>query len=98
MKLPQDIRPVTHLKSRAAEILKQVNETQRPVVITRNGEPRAVLQDYESYGHMETALDLLKRLAEAEEDVRSRRVLDQDSVFQRVAKRLPAPTPGNKFK
>jgi len=40
-----DIKPVTYLKSQAANILKQVNETHRPIVITQNREPKAVLQE-----------------------------------------------------
>ena len=47
MKISTDIKPVTQLKTRAADLLKQVNETHRPIVITQNGEPRAMLQDPE---------------------------------------------------
>ena len=45
MNISTDIKSVTYLKSKAADLLKQINETGRPVVITQNGEPRAVLQD-----------------------------------------------------
>jgi prevent-host-death family protein len=45
MVIIEDIRPVSYLKSRAGDILEQINETHRPVFITQNGEPRAVLQD-----------------------------------------------------
>lgn len=48
MKISEDIRPVTYLKSKAADMLQQINETHRPVIITQKGEPRAVLQDPES--------------------------------------------------
>jgi prevent-host-death family protein len=37
MKINEDIRPVTYLKSRAADLLAQVNESHRPVIITQNG-------------------------------------------------------------
>ena len=49
MNIKSDIKPVSYLKSRAADILRQINDTHRPVIITQNGEPRAVLQDHESY-------------------------------------------------
>ena len=49
MKMREDIRPVTYLKSKAADLLDQLNKTHRPVVITQNGEARAVIQDPESY-------------------------------------------------
>ena len=44
MKMREDIRPVTYLKSRAADLLAQLNETHRAVIITQNGEARAVIQ------------------------------------------------------
>jgi prevent-host-death family protein len=44
MNISRDIKPVTYLKARASDLLKQINETHRPVVITQNGEPRAVLR------------------------------------------------------
>jgi prevent-host-death family protein len=49
MKILSDIKPITYLKTKAAALLDQVNETHRPVVITQNGEPNAVLQDAQSY-------------------------------------------------
>ena len=42
MNITTDIKPITYLKAKAADLLKQINETQRPVIITQNGEPRAV--------------------------------------------------------
>lgn len=60
MNIPNDIKPVSYLKSKAATLLNQINETHRPVIITQNGEPRAVLQDPESYENMRNAIGLLK--------------------------------------
>jgi len=88
MKMSTDIKPVSFLKSRAADMLKQVNETHRPIIITQNGEPRAVLQDPESYENMRNAIGLLKLLAMGEEDIREGRSKTQDEVFSELEKRL----------
>ena len=69
-------------------MLKQVNETHRPIIITQNGEPRAVLQDPESYENMRNAIGLLKLLAMGEEDIREGRSKTQDEVFSELEKRL----------
>lgn len=45
-------KPVSYLKAHTADILKQISETHRPLVITQNGEPRAVMQDPQSYDKM----------------------------------------------
>jgi prevent-host-death family protein len=88
MKISEDIRPVTYLKSKAADILLQINETHRPVIITQNGEPRAVLQDPESYERMKSAIGLMKLLAQGEEDIRKGRATDQEEVFRRLERKL----------
>lgn len=86
MKISTDIKPVTYLKSRAADMLKQVNETRRPIVITQNGEPRAVLQDPESYENMRNAIGLLKLISLGEEDVRNGKSKTQNEVFSELEK------------
>jgi prevent-host-death family protein len=88
MSIENDIRPITYLKSRAADLLKQVNETHRPVIITQNGEPRAVLQDPQSYESMRNALGLLKLTSQGEEDIRKGKVRTQDEVFSRIEKTI----------
>jgi len=89
MNITTDIRPVTYLKSRAADLLKQVNETQRPVIITQNGEPKAVLQDPQSFENMRNAIGILKLIALGEEDVRMGNTLSQEEVFARLEANLP---------
>jgi prevent-host-death family protein len=88
MNIENDIRPITYLKSRAADLLRQVNETQRPVIITQNGEPRAVLQDPQSYESMRNALGLLKLISQGEEEIRKGKVRPQDDVFSRIEKAI----------
>ena len=86
MSLRNDIRPVTYLKSKASDLLNQINETHRPVVITQNGEPRGVLQDPKSYEDMRYALGLMKLISQGEEDIRQGKVSSQADVFARLGK------------
>jgi len=86
MKISMDIKPVTYLKSQAADILKQVNETHRPIVITQNGEPKAVLQDPESYENMRNAIGILKLISQGEEDIRNGNFISQEDVFSGLEK------------
>jgi len=88
MKISTDIRPISFLKSKAADMLKQVNETRRPIIITQNGEPRAVLQDPESYENMRNAIGLMKLISLGEEDVVKEKLKDQDEVFSDLEKRI----------
>lgn len=88
MNISSDIKPISFLKSHAADILKQINETHRPVVITQNGEPRAVLQDPESYDNMRKAIGLLKLISLGEEDIKQGKSKSQDRVFADIEKML----------
>jgi prevent-host-death family protein len=84
MNISTDIKPVTYLKAKAADLLKQINETHRPIIITQNGEPRAVLQDPKSYENMRNAIGLLKLISQGEGDIRNGRVKSQEAVFKDI--------------
>jgi prevent-host-death family protein len=88
MNIVEDIRPVTYLKSKAADMLNQVNETRRPVIITQNGEPRAVLQDPQSYENMRNAIGLLKLIAQGEQDIKNGDLVPHDKVFDDLEAQL----------
>ncbi|MDP3041065.1 MAG: type II toxin-antitoxin system Phd/YefM family antitoxin [Deltaproteobacteria bacterium] len=84
MNISKDIKPVTYLKSRAADLLKQINATHRPVIITQNGEPRAVLQDPQSYEDMRNAIGILKLISQGEEEIKDGKSKPQEEVFKNI--------------
>lgn len=88
MNITEDIRPITYLKNQAADVLKQINETKRPMIITQNGEPKAVLQDPVSYENMRNAIGLLKLISQGEDDVKQGKVKSQEDVFADLEKRV----------
>jgi len=88
MQIINDIKPVTYLKSKAADVLKHINETHRPMIITQNGEAKAVIQDPKSYEDMKNALAIMKLLSFSEEDIRSRNLHTEEDVFGSVEELL----------
>ncbi len=88
MQLVNDIKPVTYLKNRAADVLKYINETHRPMIITQNGEAKAVIQDPKSYEDMKNAISILKLLSFAEEDIKNGNLHTQEDVFSSVEELL----------
>jgi prevent-host-death family protein len=93
MNITRDIKPITYLKSQAANLLNQINETHRPVIITQNGEPRAVLQDPQSYENMRNAIGLLKLLSAGEADIRQGQTVSQKDVFDEIERALKESLP-----
>lgn len=84
MQYSTQVKPITHLKAHAAEVLLQLAERREPLVITQNGEAKAVLQDVASYEETQETLALLKLLAIGNHEVEEGRT----SSLSEVSKRL----------
>ncbi|MGA7143210.1 MAG: type II toxin-antitoxin system Phd/YefM family antitoxin [Desulfobacterales bacterium] len=84
MNITSDIKSITYLKSKAADLLNQINKTHRPVIITQNGEPRAVLQDPKSYENMRNAIGILKLVSQGESDIKDGKVRSQEDGFKDI--------------
>ena len=63
MRYSTQIKSISYLKANAAEVLDEIAEQRQPLVITQNGEAKAVLQDVKSYEQTQETLALLKILA-----------------------------------
>ncbi len=69
MRYASQVKPISYLKANAAEVLAHITEQREPMVITQNGEAKAVLQDVASYDETQETLALLKILALGNQDV-----------------------------
>jgi len=88
MQLSQTIKPISYLKSKTADVINSVNKTKQSIIITQNGEAKAVIQDIKSYENLRNSLSLLKLIIQSEEDIRSSRVISQDEMFENLEKKL----------
>ena len=70
MSLIEDIKSVSDLKKKTREIFKQMHSTGRPIIITVNGKPDAVLLDAEVFEKKLKVLNLGILLAEAEAEIK----------------------------
>ena len=88
MQLSQNIKPISYLKAKTAEIINNVNENQQSIIITQNGEAKAVIQDIKSYENLQNSLTLLKLIVQSEEDIRNDNVINQKEMFENLEKKL----------
>ncbi len=88
MNLKDDIRPISYIKTNAAEMLRRVNDTHNPIIITQNGEAKAVLLDTESYQSMKNSLGILKILSQSEKNIDENELHTQESVFSELDEKL----------
>jgi len=90
MKFSSQIKPISYLKSHTAEIVKDLSESRKPMLITQNGEARLVVMDVKSYEEQEETLALLKILALGVRQIEDGRYRDADAVFADLDKADPA--------
>ena len=81
------IKPISYLKANAAEVLQQLAEGRQPMLITQNGEARAVIQDVASYEETQETLALLKILALGNREVEEGKVKPVADVVRRLRAR-----------
>lgn len=84
MRYSTQVKSVSYLKANAAAVLAHLNEVREPMVITQNGEAKAVIQDVVSYEETQETLALLKILALSQREVEAGKVRPLAAVVKRL--------------
>ena len=84
MRYSSQVKPISYLKANAAEVLAQLAERREPLVITQNGEVKAVIQDVASYEETQETLALLKILALGNAQIEAGKVKPVRDVVARL--------------
>jgi prevent-host-death family protein len=82
--LSSQIKPISYLKAHAAEIIRTLGEHGEPLIITQNGEAKAVVQDIASYERAQETLALLKILALGNRQVEEGRIQPATEVLRHL--------------
>ncbi len=83
LNLIQDIKPISYVKSHTADVMKQVEEN-NPIVITQNGEAKAVLMAVKQYQNIIDTINLLKIISIGENDIRNNRIYTHEQVQEKI--------------
>ena len=84
MKYSTRIRSISYLKANAADVVRQLTEVREPLVITQNGEAKAVIQDVASFEQTQETLALLKILALGNRQIEAGRTLPAADAIRRL--------------
>lgn len=84
MRYSTQVKPISYLKANAAEVLDRLTTQREPLVITQNGEAKAVLQDVASYEETQETLALLKILALGNQDIEAGNTRPLADVVKRL--------------
>ena len=88
MSLASRIKPISYFKANAAEIIKELAEVGEPMIITQNGEAKAVVQDIVSYEKTQETLALLKILALGEQQAKEGKTVLASVAIRRLRERI----------
>jgi prevent-host-death family protein len=88
--LAQDLKPISYVKAHTTEIVKYVGDSKTPVVVTQNGEAKAVIIDIETYQKIINAINLARLLNFGENDVKKGNVISHENakkIFEKTLNR-----------
>lgn len=84
MAMQDRVKPISYLKAHSADLIRELGEGAAPLIVTQNGEAKAVLQDIGSYEATQEALALLKLLALGREDMAAGRTAPVAGLAARI--------------
>lgn len=88
LNLTNDIKPISYIKSHTAEMIRQVGDNKNPIVITQNGEAKAVILDVDSYQNLINAVNLMKIISIGDRDIKNGNIKSHEDVTNRLEKML----------
>jgi prevent-host-death family protein len=88
MKFSKAIKSISYLKAHAAEILREISINKKTMIITQNGEAKAILQDIKSYEQLQESLALLKILALSNKNYHAGKYKPIEDSFRDINSRL----------
>ena len=84
MRYSTQVKPISYLKVNAAEVQQQLTDQRKAMIITQNGEAKAVIQDLASHEETQETLDLLKLLALGNQDIKAGRTRPLADIVKRL--------------
>lgn len=90
MRLSESVKPISHFKSHASEVIREVMETNNPVVITLNGEAKAIIQSIHDYEQDRETLALLKILSMSRKSIEDGKYLPARQAFAAIRQQIAA--------
>jgi prevent-host-death family protein len=96
MRYSTQVKPISYLKANAADVLDDLVQNRQPLIITQNGEARAVMQDLATYENTQETLALLRVLALGMRQVETGATVSADAAFARAMDLADGSTPAKK--
>ena len=90
MKYSQAIKPISYLKAHASEVIRDITEKQKTMIITQHGEAKVVVQDIHVFEQTQESLAMLKLLAQSKISLQQGKFKPAAKAFADLAERVRA--------
>jgi len=88
MKLSSSVKPISYLKANASRLIRELSINPGTLIVTLNGQAKAVVQDIRTFEHTQETMALLKILTRSQQNVRRGKVKSLDATFASLDKRI----------
>ena len=88
MKFSENIKPISYLKAHASEIIRELSKSKKTIIITQNGEAKAVVQDIKLYEQNQESMALLKILAQSGQNIRKGKIKSMSQAFSNIEHKI----------
>ena len=87
MKASESIKPISYLKAHTSEVIRDIVNNQKTLVITQHGEAKVVIQEVRAFEQTQESLALLKMLAQSSKSVKAGKIKTVSEAFKHLHKR-----------
>lgn len=87
MKFSEAVKPISYLKTHASEVIRDVAENRKTLIITHNGEAKVILQDVKVYEKTQESIALLKILALSGREIKKGSYKTLEKSFNNIRNR-----------
>lgn len=84
----QSVKPISYVKANASKLINEITENHQAIIVTQNGEAKAIIEDLKEYEKTQEVLAMLKLIAQGKKDIQSSQVKSAKQAFADIRKRI----------
>ena len=88
MKLSKAVKPISYVKAHVSDIIHKVSENDETIIITLNGEARAVIQGIGAFEKTQESLAMLKILAQSKKSLEGGKIKAVKEAFETIRRKI----------
>lgn len=98
MKLSESVKPISYLKSHAADIIKSFSKKElHTIIVTQNGEAKAVLMDIHEYENNLETMRMMKILLQSNVSLQQGKYKPAKKAFDDIRRKIKQVLENNTF-